>query len=72
VRQSDIWLMNADGSGKRRITATGVYETNPVFSPEGTRMAFTGDRDNRRLSTERLGRASSSTRWRSMAAASLG
>jgi TolB protein len=56
VRQSDIWLMNADGSGKRRITATGIYETNPVFSPDGTRIAFTGDRDNRRLSNERLGR----------------
>jgi TolB protein len=56
VRQSDIWLMNADGSGKRRITATRVYETNPVFSPDGARIAFTGDRDNRRLSSERLGR----------------
>jgi TolB protein len=56
VRQSDIWLMNADGSGKRRITATRVYETNPVFSPDGTRIAFSGDRDNRRLSKERLGR----------------
>ena len=56
VRQSDIWLMNADGSGKRRITATRVYETNPVFSPDGTRIAFTSDRDNRRLSKERLGR----------------
>jgi TolB protein len=56
VRQSDISAMNADGSGKRRITATRVYETNPVFSPDGTRIAFTGDRDNRRLSRERLGR----------------
>ena len=56
VGQSDIWVMNADGSGKRRITATRVYETNPVFSPDGTRIAFTDDRDNRRLSRERLGR----------------
>jgi TolB protein len=56
VRQSDIWLMNADGSGKRRITATRVYETYPVFSPDGTRIAFASDRDNRRLSKERLGR----------------
>ena len=56
VRQSDVWLMNADGSAKRQITATRVYETNPVFSPDGTRIAFTGDRDNRRLSKERRGR----------------
>ncbi len=55
-RQSDIWLMNADGSGERAVTTTSVYETNPVYSPDGTRIAFTGDRDNRRLSKERLGR----------------
>jgi Tol biopolymer transport system component len=55
-RQSDIWLMNADGAGKRRITATRSHETNPTFSPDGTRIAFTGDRDNRRLSKDRLGR----------------
>jgi TolB protein len=56
VRQSDIWLMNADGSGKRRLTETKFYETNPVFSPDGTRIAFTGDRGNRNLSQRRLGR----------------
>jgi TolB protein len=56
VRQSDIWLMNADGSSKRRITATRVYETNPAFSPDGTQIAFTSDGDNQRLSKERRGR----------------
>jgi TolB protein len=56
ARQSDIWLMNADGSGKRRLTRTKFYETNPVFSPDGTRIGFTGDRDNRNLSKQRLGR----------------
>jgi Tol biopolymer transport system component len=56
VRQSDIWLMNADGSGKRRLTDTRSYETYPVFSPDGTRIAFAGDRDNRNLSTGRLER----------------
>ena len=56
VRQSDIWLMSADGSGKRRLTQTSSYETNPVFSPHGTRIAFSGDRDNRELSKRRLGR----------------
>ena len=53
VRQSDIWLMNADGSGKRPLTRTKVYETFPVFSPDGTRIAFTSDRDNRNLSKGR-------------------
>ena len=57
VRQSDIGLMNADGSDKRRLTRTRFYETNPVFSPDGTRIAFTGDRDNRNLSKRRLARS---------------
>jgi Tol biopolymer transport system component len=56
ARQSDIWLMNADGSGKRRLTASRFYETYPAFSPDGTRIAFAGDRDNRKLSTGRLER----------------
>jgi Tol biopolymer transport system component len=56
VRQSDIWLMSADGSGKRQLTKTKFYETYPAFSPDGTRIAFAGDRDNRNLSTGRLER----------------
>jgi WD40-like Beta Propeller Repeat len=65
--------MNADGAGKRRITATRFYETNPTFSPDGTRIAFTSDRDNRRLSKDRLGRGFDLyTMARSMAAGSSG
>jgi TolB protein len=56
VRQSDLALMNANGSAKHRITRTGVHETNPSFAADGTRIAFTSDRDRRGLSTERLGR----------------
>jgi TolB protein len=56
VRQSDIAMMNFDGSEKRLITTTNVYETNPSFAPDSTRIAFTSDRDNRQLSTDRLGR----------------
>jgi TolB protein len=55
-RQSDIWLMNADGSDKRQLTDTRFFETYPAFSPDGTRIAFSGDRDNRNLSKGRLGR----------------
>ena len=57
VRQSDIALMDADGSGKQRITATRVHETNPSFAPDGARIAFTSNRDRPNLSDgERLGR----------------
>ena len=55
-RQSDIWLMNADGSDERQLTKTRSYETYPVFSPDGMRIAFAGDRDNRNLSKRRLER----------------
>jgi Tol biopolymer transport system component len=44
-RHSDLGIMNADGSAVRPLLATGAYETNPVPSPDGTRIAFTSDRD---------------------------
>jgi Tol biopolymer transport system component len=58
VKQSDLALIQFTGtqSSVRRITTTKAYETNPTFAPDGTRIAFTGDRDNRGLSKDRLGR----------------
>jgi TolB protein len=53
--RSDIAVMNADGSGRRILLATPAWETNPVPSPDGTRIVFTSDRDRpdrrERLST---------------------
>ena len=34
-----IWLVNADGTGLRRLTA-GERDTQPRWSPDGTRLAF--------------------------------
>lgn len=36
----DIWVMNADGSEARPLVATADREGDPVFSPEGTKIAF--------------------------------
>jgi|GEM_PF-4797872 len=38
---SDIWVMQADGSGQTRLTTDADVEGNPVFSPDGAQIAFT-------------------------------
>jgi Tol biopolymer transport system component len=38
----DVWVVNRDGSGERRLTSTGFPfdEIWPVWSPDGSRIAF--------------------------------
>jgi Tol biopolymer transport system component len=36
---TDIWIMRADGSHKRQLTR-GAFDDEPVFSPDGRRIAF--------------------------------
>ena len=41
VNSSDIWVMNADGSGKRDLTsADKTVDRQPTWSPDGTRIGF--------------------------------
>jgi uncharacterized repeat protein (TIGR02543 family) len=43
--QSDIWMMNADGTGQTNITNTPNFqEYDPELSPDGTRVAFMSNR----------------------------
>jgi tricorn protease len=42
-----IWTANRDGSGLHRIT-TGGHESKPIFSPDGSLIAFTGNYDGGR------------------------
>lgn len=44
-RDGDIWVMNSDGVGKRALTNDPAPDANPVFSPDGTKIAFTSFRD---------------------------
>ena len=41
----DIFVMNADGSGVRRITEGPQYDSTPAWSPDGTKIAFNRDGD---------------------------
>jgi tricorn protease len=39
-----LWIAGRDGGEARRLT-TGGHESNPVFSPDGTEIAFAGEYD---------------------------
>jgi TolB protein len=41
----DIYVMNADGSGQTNLTNNPAEEWWPAWSPDGTRIAFTSNRD---------------------------
>src|SRR6266478_1547469 len=45
IYAEDLWVANRDGSYPRRITASEGSESNPVFSPDGNLIAFTGQYD---------------------------
>jgi len=40
-----LWVMNADGSGTRALSGPLPYLQNPIWSPDGTRIAFDCDWD---------------------------
>ena len=40
----EIYIMNVDGSGLRRLTNHPAIDTTPTWSPTGTQIAFTSDR----------------------------
>lgn len=44
----DIWVMNADGSNKRRVTNNGKANFAPYFFPNGKRILFSSNLDDPR------------------------
>jgi len=41
----DLWTVDRAGGDARRLTSGVGRETNPFFSPDGKRVAFTGEYD---------------------------
>lgn len=40
-RTSSLWIINRDGSGHQKLTNRTKDESNPLWSPDGSRIAFT-------------------------------
>lgn len=42
---AEVYVVNADGSGLKRLTRATGEDTAPAWSPDGTRLAFVSERD---------------------------
>ena len=42
--QEDLWVMNSDGSGRRRLTDDPFKDRSPAWSPKGDEIVFMSDR----------------------------
>ena len=42
----DIWVMNSDGSGKKRLTDNGATNWAPSWHPDGERIVFSSNMDD--------------------------
>lgn len=45
VYAEDLWVANPDGSNPKRLTIDEGVESNPVFSPDGSLIAFSAEYD---------------------------
>lgn len=45
LETGDIWVVNADGTGKTRLTSKPGWDRAPAWSPDGARIAFVSWRE---------------------------
>ncbi|MEM0941101.1 MAG: PDZ domain-containing protein [Bacteroidota bacterium] len=48
IYAEDLWIANKDGSNTRRLTIDEGVESTPVFSPDGSMIAFSAEYDGNR------------------------
>jgi len=46
---SDLYAVNADGTGRVKLSTGVGFDTEPRWSPDGTRVAYEGDRNGRAI-----------------------
>jgi Tol biopolymer transport system component len=46
---AEIYVIRADGSDLRRVTSHPAFDNYPVFSPDGTKIAFQSNREDERI-----------------------
>jgi Tol biopolymer transport system component len=51
----DLWVMDADGSNKRRLTSNGATNWAPSWHPDGTRIIFSSNMDDWREDIKKFG-----------------
>ncbi len=45
IYAEDLWVANRDGSNPQRLTIDEGIESSPIFSPDGTMIAFNAQYD---------------------------
>ena len=43
----DIWIVNGDGTNARRLTTDPAQDSDPSWTPDGSGVVFSSDRDSR-------------------------